>query len=63
MVDGLLASCYASSEHDLGQIVMAPLQHFPVIMDWVFGTDNRGPFYVTIAEDIAEQVLSFLQEN
>ena len=39
MVDGVLASCYASVNHDLAHIVMTPIQWFPEIVEWVFGND------------------------
>ena len=40
IVDGVLASCYASSDHDLVHIIMAPIQWFPGIAVWVFGKDK-----------------------
>ena len=35
MVDGVLASCYASVNHDLGHIVMTPIRWFPEMVQWV----------------------------
>ena len=63
VVDGLLASCYASTQHDYGHNAMAPMLHFPVIMDLIFGKDIRGPVYVTIIEEITKQVLSSILKD
>ena len=49
IVDGILASCYASSDHYLAHFGMTPIQCFPEVMDWIFGSDNEFPVYVNIA--------------
>ena len=49
-VDGVLASCYAFSEHDLAHIVMAPMRWFPGTMNLIFGVNNGSPGYVNLAE-------------
>ena len=41
MVDRILASCYASVNHDLAHIVMTPIQWFPEIVEHIFGIDDR----------------------
>ena len=33
VVDGVLASCYALSDHDLVHIVMTPMRWFPAMMN------------------------------
>ena len=43
VVDGVLASCYASYDHDLAHFMMTPIQWFPEIMSWVFGDDDDEP--------------------
>ena len=40
MVDGVLASCYASVDHELAHVGMMPLQWFPKIVRWIFGGDD-----------------------
>ena len=50
VVNGVLASCYASTDHDLGHITMVPLQLFPVITEWIFGEDYGLHVYAHIAE-------------
>ena len=51
MVDGLLASCYASfPDHEMAHFAMLPMQCFPKLMNWIFGEDNDSPVYVKIIE-------------
>ena len=47
VVDGILASCYASFDHDLGHIAITPIQWFPEIIEWFFG---GFPDYVGISK-------------
>ena len=51
VVDGVLASCYASTYHDLAYTGMVPLQSFPKVMEWIFGNDNGNLVYAKLAED------------
>ena len=57
MVDGILASCYASSHHDLYHIGMTPVQFFPEIIQWIFGEDDGISSYVRTTEKIGKMVL------
>ena len=43
--DGILASCYASSDHDMAHFAMTPIQWFPEIRHWIFGKDDGSPAY------------------
>ena len=52
MVDGVLASCYPSVDHDLSQIGMTPIHWFPEIIEWIFGDENLWQNYVKLAEDV-----------
>ena len=52
MVDGVLASCYASHNHDLAHTVMTPTLWFPDIMEWVFGNKNGYSVYSDVLIDI-----------
>ena len=56
LVDGILASCYASSHHDLGHLTLAPMRYFPELMDLIFGQSNNYPGYVKVAEDFGKMV-------
>ena len=59
MVDGVLASCYASTDHDLNHVVMTPLQWFPEIMELIFGEQNGFPGFVNIVKDLGRLVVPF----
>ena len=39
MVDGFLASCYVSHDHELSEIAMVTLKWFPSFTEWIFGDD------------------------
>ena len=51
VVDRVLASCYASFNHDLAHIAMKPIQWYPDIVEWVFGMHNKHPSYVSIVKE------------
>ena len=57
VVDGVLASCYASFDHDLSHITMAPMQWFPEIIEWLFGKDNGSSDYVGITKYVGRMLL------
>ena len=59
VVDGVLASCYAFSDHDLAHIGMTPMRWFPGMMNWMFGGTKETPGYVSSAEDLARVFLPF----
>ena len=52
VVDGVLASCYAKADHDLGHIGLALVRWFPEVMECIFGENNGLSIYANIAEDI-----------
>ena len=56
MVDDVLSSCYASSDHDLAHIGMAPLRWFPEIIMWLFGDDTEASGYVESIKHIQEMM-------
>ena len=57
VVDGVLTSCYASIDHTLGHIAMAPMRWFPKIMGKIFGEDSGFSVYAYIAEDLGKWML------
>ena len=61
VVDGVLASCYGSFDHNLAHISMKPVQWFPKIMEWIFGLDDTSPGYVNIAEHFGRFMLPHCQ--
>ena len=48
VVDGVLASCYASTDHDLGHFGMKPVHWFPDIVEIIFGDDIESSAYANI---------------
>ena len=52
LVDGVLASCYASFDHDVQHIVMKPLLWFPNMMDLLLGEEKSIHSYVTILQHV-----------
>ena len=61
IVDTVLASCYASFDHDLAHIGMKPIQWFPELLQWVLGEDGRLATYVGTAKQLGRLILSFGQ--
>ena len=57
MIDGVLASCYPSSDHDLAHFGMTPIQLFPKITEWIFGENNGFQGYSDIAEQLGKWML------
>ena len=57
VVDGVLASCYASFDHDLAHFSMIPIQWYPDMIEWIFGINNGSPEYVNIAKGFGRYVL------
>ena len=61
IVDGLLASCYADSNHDLAHITMKTMQWFSEIMEWIFGEDTRFSTFVYMVRELATLILPYGQ--
>ena len=59
VVDGVLASCHASSDHDMAQFGMAPLLQFPEITLRIFGEDALSPTIINIEEELQRWMLPF----
>ena len=51
-MDGVLASCYASLDHDLAHFIMTPMQWFPEVLEWIFNVDKGFQGYVIIAKEL-----------
>ena len=54
MVNGILASAYASVDHDLAHMSMFPMQWIPHTIKWIFGEDNG---YVTLVKPLGRCLL------
>ena len=57
MVNGVLASCYASFDHDLAHSMMTPMQLFPEILEWMFGDENGSPGFAEVTKQIGRWTL------
>ena len=57
IIDGLVASCYASFDHDLAHLVMTPVQWFPGMIQWIFGADNGSSGYACMAEEMGRLMI------
>ena len=58
IVDGVVASCYASGDHDLIHIVMAPFLRFPDKIEGFYGTDKEFSIYVKTWQNLGRWLLS-----
>ena len=59
MVDKILASCYASFDHDLAHFVMTPMGWHPAIIEWIFGMSNGVLGYVNVAKEFGRWLLPY----
>ena len=57
VVGGILASCYASFDHDLAHFAMTPMKWFPSLMGLIFGTDNGIQGYLSMAKILGRYVM------
>ena len=58
MVDGILASCYASTNHDSAHMAMISVRWFPRIVDWIFGEENGSSVFGKIAKQFGKLALA-----
>ena len=61
VVDGILASCYASLIHDLSHISFKPMQWFPNIIQQIFGEDDEAPAFMKTAKEIKKWFMPYGQ--
>ena len=61
VVDDVLASCYAATDHDLSHFGMTPMRWFPKMIELISGEDSRIQSYVSIAKYVASLVLPHAQ--
>ena len=62
IVDGVLASCYPSTHHDLAHIVMAPIRFFPQLIMLIFGEDSGFSVYLTVVEDFGKFISPYVKQ-
>ena len=58
VIEGVLASCYASFDHDLAYFAMTPMQWYPEIIRWIFGINKDCPGYVSITKEVGRWILA-----
>ena len=62
IVNGVLASSYASFDHDIAHIGMTPIQWIPKIVEWLLGEDNgRLLTFVSISKEVGRWILPYGQ--
>ena len=57
VVDNVLASCYASFDHDLAHNMMTPMQWFPEIIEWMFGDENASAGFAEVFKQFGRWIL------
>ena len=57
VVNGILASCYASSDHDVAHNTMKPILWYPEIIKSIFGVYDGSPIFVTAAKELGKLLL------
>ena len=61
MVNGVLASCFASFDHDIAHIGMTPIQWIPEIAEWLFGEEGGILTFVSISKEASRLLLPIEQ--
>ena len=59
VIDRMLASCYAFSDHNLAHITVTPMLWFPEMIEWIFGMEKVSQGYVSILADLGGLLLPF----
>ena len=57
MVNGVLASCYASFDHDIAHIGLTPIQWIPATVEWLIGEDGGIQTFLKIAKEAGRLIL------
>ena len=57
VVDGILASCYASVDHDLAHFGMILNRWLPETIEWIFGQSGGLPPFVGSAKAMGRWIL------
>ena len=63
IVDGMVASCYASFNNDLAHIIISPMRWFPWPADWIFGEDGGLSVYAKIGKNVGDWALPYSQSR
>ena len=58
MIDGVLASCYTSADHDLVHLAMTPIQWYPGIVQWIFGEDDGFSTFAKMTKETFKSLMT-----
>ena len=59
VVDGILASCYAFSDHHIAHIGTTAIHWFPELIEIIFGKDYESTAFVQVVEEFGKMVFPF----
>ena len=59
IVNRIMASCYASFDHDLAHLAVTPVHWFPETINWIFDEVNGIFNYVTIIKNVGRYLLPY----
>ena len=61
VVDGILASCYASTDHDSAHFFIKTIQLFPGMLEWIFAKEigSSNDLYISISEAFNQWILPY----
>ena len=59
VVEEVVASCYATFDHDLANIATIPIKWFPELMEWIFGRENGFSVFVGVTMNMGKLVSSY----
>ena len=52
MVDGVLASCYPSGDHDVLNNILFPIRYFTQLIMWIYGEDYGFSSYILLCSTL-----------
>ena len=61
VVDGVLASCYATVNHDLAHIGMTPVQLLPDFVQWIFSEEDGFSAFAKTIQYLRRAILPYGQ--
>ena len=63
VVDGVLASCYPSTDHDMAHLLIAPLRWIPELTGLVFGEEKPFASYVKTVLEFGKWIIPLDQQK
>ena len=56
IVNGVLASCYGITDHDLAHLLISPMRFIPEVMEWIFGQEDGTQSYINVGRWVGSLV-------